>query len=140
MLGRLPAATGVKAQPGLSRALARLLDAAEATAKDFDDDYTSTEHLLLALSQDRGGAGDVLRDHGVAGELLLDAVRQVRGSSRVTSQTPEGTYEALERYAVDLTAQAREGDLDPVIGRDEEIRRRHPGPVAPHEEQPRADR
>ena len=123
VLGRLPAATGVKAQPGLSRALARLLDGAEATAKDFDDDYTSTEHLLLALSEDKGGAGRVLRDHGVEGEALLDAVRQVRGSSRVTSQTPEGTYEALERYAVDLTAQAREGDLDPVIGRDEEIRR-----------------
>ena len=123
LLGRLPAATGAKAQPGLSRALARVLDTAEAKAAEFDDDYTSTEHLLLALAEDKGGVGGVLRDHGVASEALLDATRQVRGSSRVTSQTPEGTYEALERYAVDLTAQARDGALDPVIGRDEEIRR-----------------
>src|SRR5690606_10280807 len=94
-----------------------------ARADKLGDDYTSTEHLLVALSESDGAAGDVLREAGVAGDALLDAIRQVRGSQRVTSPTPEGTYEALEKYARDLTAAAKEGDLDPVIGRDEEIRR-----------------
>ena len=119
----LPVAHGATRQPGLSAALVRVLDDAQERAGALGDDYTSTEHLLLALSAEDGAAGRLLRDHGIAGDALLDALRQVRGSQRVTSQTPEGTYEALERYATDLTAAAREGTLDPVIGRDEEIRR-----------------
>jgi ATP-dependent Clp protease ATP-binding subunit ClpB len=123
VLGRLPAAHGATAQPTLSRALVGVLDDAEQRARALGDDYTSTEHLLLALSADDGPAGKALRDAGVAGDALLGALREVRGSQRVTSPTPEGTYQALERYARDLTAAARDGELDPVIGRDEEIRR-----------------
>jgi ATP-dependent Clp protease ATP-binding subunit ClpB len=119
----LPVAHGATAQPSLSRALVRTLDDAQERAGALGDDYTSTEHLLLALSTEDGAAGRLLRDHGIAGDALLEALRQVRGNQRVTSQTPEGTYEALERYATDLTNAAREGSLDPVIGRDEEIRR-----------------
>ncbi|MDP8969028.1 MAG: ATP-dependent chaperone ClpB, partial [Actinomycetota bacterium] len=111
------------AQPSLARDLLAVLEDAQARAKALGDDYTSTEHLLLALAAERGAAGKVLRDHGVSGDALLAALREVRGNQRVTSQTPEATYEALERYAVDLTAAARDGKLDPVIGRDEEIRR-----------------
>ncbi|MPZ86520.1 MAG: ATP-dependent chaperone ClpB [Nitriliruptorales bacterium] len=122
-LGRVPAAMGSTGQPGLSRPLVTVLDDAQARAGALGDDYTSTEHLLLALSESRDAAGKVLRDAGVSGDALLGALREVRGNQRVTSQTPESTYEALERYAIDLTARAREGELDPVIGRDEEIRR-----------------
>ena len=119
----LPVAHGATGQPSLSAALARVLDDAQKRASTLGDDYTSTEHLLLALASDDGAAGRLLRDQGIAGDALLDALRQVRGNQRVTSQTPEGTYEALERYTTDLTAAARDGKLDPVIGRDEEIRR-----------------
>ncbi|MEX2622090.1 MAG: ATP-dependent chaperone ClpB [Egibacteraceae bacterium] len=122
-LGHLPAAHGATGQPTLSRDLARVLDDAQERAGALGDDYTSTEHLLLALAAERGKAGGVLRDAGVEGDALLSALREVRGNQRVTSQTPEATYEALERYARDLTDAARAGDLDPVIGRDEEIRR-----------------
>ncbi len=122
-LGRLPSATGATAQPALSRTLAAVLEDAQARAGALGDDYTSTEHLLMALSASRDPAGKVLRDAGVEGDALLAALREIRGNQRVTSPTPEGTYEALERYAVDLTGRARAGELDPVIGRDEEIRR-----------------
>ncbi|MPZ72522.1 MAG: ATP-dependent chaperone ClpB [Nitriliruptorales bacterium] len=122
-LGALPAARGARSQPGLSRQLVSLLDDAQATATTLGDDYTSTEHLLLALAEDKGGAGKVLRDAGVHGEPLLAALRDLRGTQRVTSQTPEDTFQALEKYAQDLTAMARDGKLDPVIGRDDEIRR-----------------
>ncbi|MGH8885286.1 MAG: ATP-dependent chaperone ClpB [Egibacteraceae bacterium] len=119
----LPVAHGATGQPSLSRALVRVLDDAQERAGALGDDYTSTEHLLLALAGEDGAAGRLLRDRGIAGDALLGALRQVRGNQRVTSQAPEGTYEALERYATDLTGAAREGELDPVIGRDEEIRR-----------------
>jgi ATP-dependent Clp protease ATP-binding subunit ClpB len=122
-LGRLPTAMGATGQPGLSRALVTVLDDAQARAEALGDDYTSTEHLLLALSVSRDPAGQVLREAKVEGDALLGALREVRGNQRVTSQTPEGTYEALEKYALDLTASAEQGTLDPVIGRDEEIRR-----------------
>jgi ATP-dependent Clp protease ATP-binding subunit ClpB len=122
-LEALPAAHGATRQPALSRNAAAVLTDAQDRAQAMGDDYTSTEHVLLALAAADDRAGDVLRDLGVAGDALLDAVRAVRGSQRVTSRTPEGTYEALERYAQDLTAAAREGKLDPVIGRDEEVRR-----------------
>ncbi|MGH7395656.1 MAG: AAA family ATPase, partial [Candidatus Methylomirabilales bacterium] len=119
----MPVAHGSAAQPSLAAGLVRTLDDAQERAGALGDDYTSTEHLLLALAAEEGAAGRLLREAGVAGDALLGALREVRGHQRVTSQTPEGTYEALERYTTDLTAAARAGDLDPVIGRDEEIRR-----------------
>ncbi len=122
-LAQLPAAVGGSNQPGIGRALTAVLEDAERRAQALGDEYTSTEHLLLALSEGRDPAGRALRDLGVSGDPLLEALKEVRGNQRVTSATPEGTYEALEKYAVDLTARARDGDLDPVIGRDEEIRR-----------------
>jgi ATP-dependent Clp protease ATP-binding subunit ClpB len=123
-LDKLPAARGATAQqPGMNRRLASTLERAEQRASDLGDEYTSTEHLLLALAEDDGPAGGVLRNAGVQGDALLTALREVRGNQRVTSPTPEGTYQALEKYAIDLTEAARKGDLDPVIGRDEEIRR-----------------
>ena len=122
-LATLPTAHGATAQPALARATSRLLDDAQATAKTLGDDYTSTEHLLLALAGDSGQAGKVLKEVGVERDALLAALKEVRGNQRVTSQNPEETFQALERFAQDLTALARDGKLDPVIGRDEEIRR-----------------
>jgi ATP-dependent Clp protease ATP-binding subunit ClpB len=122
-LDALPAAHGGVGQPSLHRELAGVLADAEERAQALGDEYVSTEHLLLALSASDGHAGKVLRGRGVEGDPLLAALREVRGNQRVTSPTPEGTYEALERYARDLTVMARDGSLDPVIGRDDEIRR-----------------
>ncbi|MBO9361366.1 MAG: ATP-dependent chaperone ClpB [Thermoflexus sp.] len=109
---------------GLSRAAAETLRQAEREARAMRDEYVSTEHLLLALA-DRtdGAAGAVLRRHGLTRDALMRALAAVRGAHRVTSPTPEATYQALEKYGRDLTALARAGKLDPVIGRDEEIRR-----------------
>nr|MDP9006889.1 AAA family ATPase [Actinomycetota bacterium] len=111
-LGRLPKAYG-GADPQIGRALRDAMEAADAARSDLGDDYLSTEHLLLAMA-DRLGTDR---------ERLLGALREVRGSHRVTSQSPEESYQALERYGRDLTEAARKGRLDPVIGRDEEIRR-----------------
>ncbi len=122
-LDALPSARGAKQQPGLSRAAVTVLDDAEAAAKNLGDDYTSTEHLLLALAGEDGAAGQVLRGAGVQGDALLGALRELRGNQRVTTQTPEDTFQALEKYTSDFTTLARDGKLDPVIGRDEEIRR-----------------
>jgi ATP-dependent Clp protease ATP-binding subunit ClpB len=112
-------------QVGVTRALAQLLDAAEQEAKRLTDEYVSVEHLLLAmLESSAGGAtGRRLREHGADRERLLEILTQVRGAQRVTSATPESAYEALEKYGQDLVSQARSGRLDPVIGRDSEIRR-----------------
>src|SRR6266566_2018554 len=97
---------------------------AEAEAQAMKDEYVSVEHLLLALASLKDGpVAEAFRSAGVTKEKLLEAVAAVRGGQRVTSQTPEGTYEALEKYGRDLTELARQGKLDPVIGRDEEIRR-----------------
>src|SRR5438067_11737411 len=101
-----------------------VLDAAEAEAGKLKDEYTSTEHILLALANEkRGGAAEVLKSVGATRDRVLQALSAVRGSQRVTSQDPESQYRALEKYAIDLTDRARKGKLDPVIGRDEEIRR-----------------
>jgi len=99
------------------------LIAAEKEAKRLKDDYISVEHLLLALIESDGACGRILGESGVTKDELLEALKDVRGSHRVTSQSPESTYEALQQYGIDLTAAAREGKLDPVIGRDDEIRR-----------------
>ncbi len=101
----------------------RLLEAADGERSELGDDYLSTEHLLLAMTKVAGGVGDLLRGLGVTSDAVLEALKQVRGSHRVTSENPEEQYQALERYGRDLTEEARKGKLDPVIGRDEEIRR-----------------
>ncbi|MBN1179840.1 MAG: ATP-dependent chaperone ClpB [Anaerolineae bacterium] len=111
-------------QVGLSRDLSRVLDEAEKLAQRMKDDYVSTEHLLLALLGVHGAeAGRILASHGVSEDAVLRVLTSIRGSQRVTSQNPETTYQALEKYGRDLTQLARDGKLDPVIGRDEEIRR-----------------
>jgi ATP-dependent Clp protease ATP-binding subunit ClpB len=117
------AAYGASGNPTVSQTLRRVLDAAETEMSQLGDSYVSTEHLLLALVDAGDRTSKVLTEQGVTRDAVLDALRAVRGSQRVTSQDPEATYEALEKYARDLTALAREGKLDPVIGRDDEIRR-----------------
>src|SRR3979409_29067 len=108
----------------ISGRLNRLLVQAEDEAKQLKDEYISVEHLVLAMVEDKSGAaGRILNERGASREKLMQALRQVRGSQRVTSQNPEATYEALERYGRNLTKEAAQGKLDPVIGRDEEIRR-----------------
>jgi len=108
-------------QPGLSRQTSEVTNAAERYAKGMSDEYISTEHLLLGLTD--SSEGERLKSYGLTRDAILKALKEVRGSQRVTSQNPESTYEALAKYGRDLTALARTGKLDPVIGRDEEIRR-----------------
>ncbi|HEX2297450.1 MAG TPA: Clp protease N-terminal domain-containing protein, partial [Pseudonocardiaceae bacterium] len=127
-LQRRPRTTGPGASPGqvfVTQRLARLLEAAEREAKRLKDEYVSVEHLLLALADESAGsaAGRRLKEFGVTREAFLNALTQVRGNQRVTSATPEGAYEALVKYGQDLVDAARSGKLDPVIGRDTEIRR-----------------
>ncbi|AHH98700.1 ATP-dependent chaperone ClpB [Kutzneria albida] len=124
-LGRRPKVTGPGAAPGqvyLTRRLAALMESAEREAKRLKDSYVSVEHLLLALL-DNGPSGRLLTEAGLTRERFLTALTEIRGNQRVTSATPEGAYEALDRYGRDLVADARAGKLDPVIGRDAEIRR-----------------
>src|SRR5215472_6862126 len=123
---RLPKVSGPAARPDqvyVTQRLSQLLTRAEDEAAGLKDEYVSVEHLLLAALSDGGATGRLLRDQGVTRDTLMDALRKVRGSQRVTSPTPETTYQALERYGRDLTKLAGQGKLDPVIGRDEEIRR-----------------
>ena len=122
-LDRLPKvyAQGVEAHIG--PALAGMLDTAFREAQALTDEYVSTEHLLLGLMEGAGPAAHMLRDAGVTRDALLAALAEVRGRRRVTDQNPEETFQALERFGRDLTEQARRGKLDPVIGRDEEVRR-----------------
>ncbi len=125
-IARLPRVTGAGAegsQATLSPELARIMNAAESEAKGLGDDYTSVEHVLLAMAQAKGAIATLLHDAGLTRDTLLNALRQVRGNQRVTTRDPEGTYKALERYGRDLTLEAERGKLDPVIGRDDEIRR-----------------
>jgi ATP-dependent Clp protease ATP-binding subunit ClpB len=103
--------------------LSQLLTRAEEQAKRLKDEYVSIEHLLLATADEQGPAGRILRDYGRTRDRLMKALLEVRGNQRVTTQDPEATYEALKKYGRDLTEQASKGKLDPVIGRDEEIRR-----------------
>ncbi|QDV77630.1 ATP-dependent chaperone ClpB [Botrimarina mediterranea] len=121
-LGHYPKSSG-GAQPQASRELMKVLETAQAEAGTMKDDYTSTEHLLLALAKTPGKAKDTLKLNAIEEDDLLQALRQVRGSSRVTDQSPEGKFQALEKYGIDLVERAEQGKLDPVIGRDAEIRR-----------------
>ena len=129
ILTQLPASSGSSmTQPQPSRSLLAALEAASTVAKELSDEYISTEHLLIGLAKgDTSGSAPtvarILADAGATPEALIEALPQVRGSSRVTSANPEGTYKTLEKYGTDLTEAAREGRLDPVIGRDAEIRR-----------------
>ncbi len=111
------------AVPGPSRHLRRAFDAAEEAARELGDAYISTEHLLIGLVADRRDAGRILTENGVTGDRLATALDAIRGSHRVTDQNPEDKYQALKRFSQDLTERARHGKLDPVIGRDDEIRR-----------------
>jgi ATP-dependent Clp protease ATP-binding subunit ClpB len=123
-LARLPRARGATlSAPEMSRPLLKVISTAQSRAKQLDDEYISTEHLLVGLATDGGEAKTVLAANGATPDALVEAFAQVRGSARVTSADPEDTYKALEKYGVDLTSQARDGALDPVIGRDAEIRR-----------------
>ena len=115
---------GASAEPMTSPALRKVFDQAFESADDFKDEYVSTEHFLLAITQEKSStAARILARHGIVPDAVLKALQSVRGTQRVTDQNPEDKYQALERYARDLTQLARRGKLDPVIGRDEEIRR-----------------
>jgi len=123
-IGRFPRQEGSGAEPSFSRELNRVFDRAEEDARRMGDAYVSTEHLLLALVEEKGtSARTLLSGHGVSADDLRQALQDVRGSHRVTDQSPEEKYQALERYTRNLTDLARRGKLDPVIGRDEEVRR-----------------
>jgi len=125
-LETLPRVSGASGSPDnfyLTGRLNKLLANAEDEAKKLKDDFISVEHVLLALTDDKGASGSILKEFGVNRDRLMSALKDVRGSQRVTSQNPEETYQSLEKYGRDLTQAARLGKLDPVIGRDEEIRR-----------------
>ncbi|HTA68583.1 MAG TPA: ATP-dependent chaperone ClpB [Bryobacteraceae bacterium] len=125
-IDRLPKVSGASGGPDqiyVTTRLTKLLTQAEEEAKRLKDEFTSIEHVLLAATDDSGPTGKIFREFGVTRERLMRALQEVRGSQRVTSQNPEATYEALEKYGRDLTQLAAQNKLDPVIGRDEEIRR-----------------
>src|ERR1700730_12029611 len=125
-INRLPKVSGPSGGPDqvyVTQRITKLLTQAEQEAKRLKDEFVSVEHVLLATTEDYGAAGTLFREFGITRERLMRALQDVRGSQRVTSQNPEATYEALEKYGRDLTQLASQGKLDPVIGRDEEIRR-----------------
>ena len=124
-LDKQPKMSGGGAEPHLSPRLRVVVDAATAAAKQMQDDYVSTEHLLLGLAAERGrsASAEALKQRSVTRDRILEALTSVRGSQRVTDPNPENKYQALEKYGRDLTELARKGKLDPVIGRDEEVRR-----------------
>ncbi|MGS2642608.1 ATP-dependent chaperone ClpB [Streptosporangium sp. LJ11] len=123
-LAALPKAQGsTVSAPSSSRQLLTAMNTAAQRARGLEDDYVSTEHLLVGLATDGGPVAELLKANGASPNALLDAFEKVRGHARVTSETPEDTYQALEKYGIDLTERARAGKLDPVIGRDSEIRR-----------------
>jgi ATP-dependent Clp protease ATP-binding subunit ClpB len=123
LLDRLPQASGASSQPQLSRESLTAITTAQQLATEMDDEYVSTEHLLVGLATGDSDVAKLLTGHGASPQALREAFVKVRGSARVTSADPESTYQALEKYSTDLTERAREGKLDPVIGRDNEIRR-----------------
>src|SRR6516225_9444564 len=123
-LAKLPSAAGATlSAPDMSRPMLGVLATAGNKAQELRDEYVSTEHLLVRLATEGGQAATILRKLGASPEVLLKAIEKIRGSARVTSEDPESTYQAPEKYGVDLTQRARDGGLDPVIGRDSEIRR-----------------
>ena len=136
-LGALPQVYGeTAAAPQISPDAYKLLEAADEERRDLGDDYLSTEHLLLAMTKVPGGVGDMLRALGVTTDAVLDALKKVRGSHRVTSENPEEQYQALERYGRDLTEDARRGQARPRHRSGRGDPSRHPGAQPAHEEQP----
>jgi ATP-dependent Clp protease ATP-binding subunit ClpB len=123
LLARIPKVYGAAGEPGLSEPLRQVIEAAFAQASRLQDEYVSTEHLFLALLDSGTDAGVLLREAGITQDAVLEALKRIRGSQRVTDPDPEEKYQALERYGRDLTELARQGKLDPVIGRDDEVRR-----------------
>ncbi|MFE2933033.1 ATP-dependent chaperone ClpB [Streptomyces sp. NPDC059278] len=124
LLGAQPSVTGsTVAPPQPNRELLAVINDAAQRAKELGDDYISTEHLLIGIAAEGGRAGEILSGQGASAKRLLDAFEKSRGGRRVTTPDPEGQYKALEKFGTDFTAAAREGKLDPVIGRDQEIRR-----------------
>ena len=122
-LDRVPQVTGSTGQAFITPRLKKTIEAAEAEAEALKDDYVSAEHLLLAMLQDSGETGKILKELGVSRDKILNALVSIRGAQRITDPNPEQKYQALEKYSRDLTDLARKGKLDPVIGRDDEIRR-----------------
>lgn len=122
-LAKIARAQGATSQPQMSYGLRMTLEAADKAREEMGDDFLSIEHFLLGLLKEDVPAGKALKDAGVTIKKLESALKEVRGHQKVDSENPEATYEALEKYGTDLTARAREGKIDPVIGRDEEIRR-----------------
>src|ERR687895_3000246 len=122
-LDRLPQVTGSATQTYITPRLKKIIESAESDAEALKDDYVSTEHLLLAMIQDSGEVGKILKELGATRENILNGLVSIRGGQRITDQNPEEKYQALEKYSRDLTDLARKGKLDPVIGRDDEIRR-----------------
>ncbi len=122
-LDRLPQVTGGAGQTFITPRLKKIIEGAEAEAEALKDDYVSTEHLLLSMVQESGEGGKLLRDLGASRDKILNALVTIRGAQRITDPNPEEKYQALEKYSRDLTDLARKGKLDPVIGRDDEIRR-----------------
>ncbi|MDL9938617.1 ATP-dependent chaperone ClpB [Gordonia sp. ABSL1-1] len=123
LVDRAPTVSSASAQPQLSRESIAAISAAQQLAGELDDEYVSTEHILVGLATGDSDVAKLLHDAGATPQALREAFVAVRGTARVTSEDPESTYQALEKYSTDLTAAAREGKLDPVIGRDTEIRR-----------------
>jgi ATP-dependent Clp protease ATP-binding subunit ClpB len=121
-LGKLPQVFG-GSEPQMTPDLARVLETADKRRSEFKDDYISVEHLILALAESNDATGQALRQLGVTPQAILEGLKALRGNQRITSADPEATFQALEQYGRDLTAMARQGKLDPVIGRDDEIRR-----------------
>ncbi len=125
-INRLPKVSGPAGGPGqvfVTPRLQGVLTKAEDEAKRLKDDYISVEHALLAMAEEHGATGRLLKEFGLSRDRLMKALQEVRGNQRVTNPNPEASYEALEKYGRDLTQLASQGKLDPVIGRDEEIRR-----------------
>jgi len=122
-LSSLPRVSGAGGQIYITQRVSSLLESAEKEAKRVKDEYVSVEHLLVVMADDAGACGRILERHGVTKDRIMHALFDIRGNQRVTSQNPEETYESLEKYGRDITKLAGEGELDPVIGRDEEIRR-----------------
>ena len=123
VLDRLPQVTGSTGQSYITPRLKKLIETAESEAESLKDEYVSAEHLLLAMIQDSGEAGKILKEYGATRDKILNALVSIRGAQRITDPNPEEKYQALEKYGRDLTDLARKGKLDPVIGRDDEIRR-----------------
>jgi ATP-dependent Clp protease ATP-binding subunit ClpB len=124
LLENLPKVTGAGVgSQQMSQNTGKLLDAAAKEANNLKDEYISTEHILLALTEDKGNAGKLFTDTGISKEIVLAALKDIRGNQRVTSQNPDDTYQSLKKYGRDLNELAKQNKLDPVIGRDEEIRR-----------------